>query len=795
LTTAEGSWRLAFERNGLAKWDWHVLGNEFVYSQRLKEMLGYCNDHASSGGWLDFVHPEDMHIAKRHLEGILREEDHTGSAEYRVCCKDGSCKWVHVTALIGPKGIDGKTVLVMGLVSDVSEYRETPVTYRQRPAVMGFIHDITERKEVENALRESQAKYRALFQNAADAIFLLNGETIIDCNEKALEMFRCERKDIVERTIFDFAPTKKSVDDLWSSGIRERISLALSGIAQHFESEYRSCDGTLIDTDVSFARVEFEGNSFLHCTLCDVTDRNRREEALRESERKFRDLAEKSLVGIYLIQDGLFRYVNPQFSEILGYDAHELIGTKKHIETLLPEDRAMVVDQLRKRESGEIPSLHYTFRVVTKSGEVRNVEVYGSRTNYRGRPAVIGTLLDITERIRSENLLKQAEEKYRSIFENAVEGIILVSSSHEYMAVNSSMVKMFGYSTAEEFAADLENRETGLFVHPADHMEFFRKIYEEGGMRGFESEHYRKDGRRIWISSNVTTVKGTDDSMLRYVGTHVDITERKEAEVRLRRSEAGLRALIGSVNDVIALVDKKGRYERLNLENPEMLNASLAGPFKKQLKEAIPEETTAPFLAAVRKALKTRRTVHIEYCVETDEKERWFSTAISPMTDESVVSIARDITDLKMAESELRAKSLSLEETNSALRVLLRNMEEGKKELEENVVSNIRVLVMPHMGRLAELRLADEGKAHLDAIEAGLKDVASPFLRHLNQFDLTPTEVQVANYVRDGRTTKEIIELMHGTKDSVDMHRYHIRKKLGLNRTKMNLRSFLLTFR
>ena len=93
--------------------------------------------------------------------------------------------------------------------------------------------------------------------------------------------------------------------------------------------------------------------------------------------------------------------------------------------------------------------------------------------------------------------------------------------------------------------------------------------------------------------------------------------------------------------------------------------------------------------------------------------------------------------------------------------------------------------------RLARHKLVSTEKVHVDAIEAGLKNVASPFLRDLSQFGLTPTEIQVANHVRDGRTTKEIIELMHSTKDSIDMHRYHIRKKLGINKTKTNLRSYL----
>ena len=381
---------------------------------------------------------------------------------------------------------------------------------------------------------------------------------------------------------------------------------------------------------------------------------------------------------------------------------------------------------------------------------------------------------------------------YRGIFENAVEGIFQTSPSHEVMTVNDSLVKIFGYDAAEEFIADLAGRKTGLFVCPDEYKNFFRRVREEGYVRGFDAEQYRKDGSRIWISLNLTPIKGADGSVLRHVGTVVDITERKEAEDRLRRSEAGLRALMGSIKDVIALVDKKGRFTTINPESPD-INTYLTRPLKRRLSKTISEESVAPFLVAVRKALKTRRTVHIEYCVNTRKRERWFAAAISPMTDELTVSVARDISDLKKAQSELQAKSLSLEETNNALKALLRNMEETKKELEENVVSNIRVLVMPHVGRLARHKLAKTEKVHVDAIEAGLKNVASPFLRHLGQFGLTPAEIQVANHVRDGRTTKEIIELMRSTKDAIDMHRYHIRKKLGINRTKTNLRSYLLS--
>ena len=237
------------------------------------------------------------------------------------------------------------------------------------------------------------------------------------------------------------------------------------GFAKNIEMRYRRKDGSIIWGLLNSRLVrDCQGNIlYIEGTLQDITERKRTGDELRESEQMFRDLTEKSLVGIYLIQDGLFRYVNSRFAEILGYEAHELIETINHVETLLPEDRAEVVEKLRKRESGEISSIHHMFRVVTKKGEIRNVEVYGSRTTYRGRPAVIGTMLDITERSRAEELLKQAEEMYRGIFENAIEGIFQTSPSHELMTVNESLIKIFGYEHGSRVYRGLGRKEVRIF--------------------------------------------------------------------------------------------------------------------------------------------------------------------------------------------------------------------------------------------------------------------------------------------------------------------------------------------
>ena len=141
-------------------------------------------------------------------------------------------------------------------------------------------------------------------------------------------------------------------------------------------------------------------------------ERNAFEDALRQSEARFRSLVEQALVGIYIVRDGAFMYVNPKLAEIFGYTPDELVFAKSITDVIAPESRALVEENIRKRLAGELNSIHYTFKGLRKDGSRNNVEVYGTRTEVDGKPVVIGTLLDNTEKLRLEEVQRKLRERF-----------------------------------------------------------------------------------------------------------------------------------------------------------------------------------------------------------------------------------------------------------------------------------------------------------------------------------------------------------------------------------------------
>jgi len=164
--------------------------------------------------------------------------------------------------------------------------------------------------------------------------------------------------------------------------------------------------------------------------------------------------------------------------------------------------------------------------------------------------------------------------------------------------------------------------------------------------------------------------------------------------------------------------------------------------------------------------------------------------------------IMRDITkrikaekELRKSEAELKAKTIDLEEFNTALKVLLKRREEDKSELEKKVLFSVEELTMPYIKEMKNTRLSSRQKTFMDIMESNLKEIISPFSERISEkiSKLTPTEIQVANLVKQGQATKEIADLLYLSTKTIDCHRENIRKKIGIKNKKINLRTYLLS--
>jgi PAS domain S-box-containing protein len=163
--------------------------------------------------------------------------------------------------------------------------------------------------------------------------------------------------------------------------------------------------------------------------------RQRAEEELRKSEEKYRNIAEISLAGIYIIQDDIFIYVNKKFAEILGYSVEECLNSMHFRQTVHPEDLDMVREQISKRISGKVNSVNYTFRGIKKDGKIIHVEIFGSTIQLAGKSAVTGSILDITAR-------KQVEEQREELIDALQKALSEVKTLRGFLPICSYCKKI-----------------------------------------------------------------------------------------------------------------------------------------------------------------------------------------------------------------------------------------------------------------------------------------------------------------------------------------------------------------
>ncbi len=218
-----------------------------------------------------------------------------------------------------------------------------------------------------------------------------------------------------------------------------------------------------------------------------------------------------------------------------------------------------------------------------------------------------------------------------------------------------------------------------------------------------------------------------------------------------------------------------------------------------------PEEEGSAVSAGIQKVLRGKLPEFLtHYPCHSPDQKRWFAVRVVPFRDdknnhvivthENITPIIKIQKELEAKEVELRNERKRLEETNIALRVLLRQRDEDKTRIEETIYINVDRLVLPYLEQLLQGRLSDRQRTLAEVIDANLRDIISPFLQNLSALNmlLTPQEIEVANMVRSGRASKEIAEVLGISTSGVDFHRKKLRQKLGLTNSSKNLRSCLL---
>jgi SOS regulatory protein LexA len=395
-------------------------------------------------------------------------------------------------------------------------------------------------------------------------------------------------------------------------------------------------------------------------TLTDITERRRAEEALRESNEKYRTLVEQSLEGIIIAQGVTPRLVfaNPAIGQILNYTPDELMAlSPEKIRCLIhPEDRTLLFQRFNDRLKGEPTPPRYEFRGVRKDGSVCWLEITSTRIVYRGKPAIQGTFVDITKRKKIEQELLESEERFRTIVEQAADAIIAHDLDGRILIVNSLACKYTGYSKEELLAMNASDIDDKIIER-----EYRKKHWEElrvGKYEKIETIHTRKNGSTYPAELLLVKIVFKGQPIILTFGR--DITERKRMELTLRASEGKYRSLVESSDDSIYLVDRDCSYLFMNKKHLSRLGLKSNQVIGRSYSEFHAPEETKDFIQKVDKVIHTKKSLSYEYKSQRDN--RYFIRTLSPLKSagadnpDVITVISKDITALKRAENELRER-------------------------------------------------------------------------------------------------------------------------------------------
>ena len=499
-------------------------GNIVECNQATLDMGGFLSkDEVIGKSALEFIAKKDRERAMENLKKTL-EQDSVKNIEYTFLAKDGRVYPAELSASV----IKDSSGNATGFVA--------------------ITKDITERKQMEEALKRSEEKFRSIFESANDCmIYLDKSGRILDVNRKALEVFGGSRKEVLGKhftRVGVFSP--RDIPRLMSAfakglaGKQPTLNVCIRN--KRGQEIHLECLGSIMKTDDKLTAMVIAR---------EITERRKAEEMLRASEEKYRTQFEEALDAIFLAdaETGIIIDCNRAASESVGREKSELVG--KHQRIVHPPQEiegefSRTFRQHLKEKEGQVLET----QVITKKGEIKEVAVKANVFELEGKKLIQGIFRDITERKKAEKELIRLS----SAVKMSTDSIVIGDLYAKIIDVNEATLKMYGTDDKR----DLIGKSSFDLIAPEERekaLAGMKETLEKGYLKSREYHVFTKDGGRIPVEMSAAIMKDADGKPIGFVGITRDITERKQAVEALRASEGKLNAMLQSIGDHMSMMD------------------------------------------------------------------------------------------------------------------------------------------------------------------------------------------------------------------------------------------------
>jgi PAS domain S-box-containing protein len=542
-----------------------------------------------------------------------------------------------------------------------------PIIQQGKTYLAGYTIDITEQRQGENAIRESEERMRALIGQAPIGIGLSRDGLTLDANPAYLAMFGYEHIDELRER-----PLINQIAPQCRDEVMHRIQKRAAGV--NVENMYETIglrkDGSQFPFLVSVTRIILADGPLTVSFFTDITDQRKSAEALRDNEEKYRGLVENSPDAIAIYVAGIIVFVNNECVRLMAAkDKKDLIG-KPVIEFVHPESRPTVIRRMKEVMIDGMPLQTEEERFIRCDGTTVDVEVKAIPAVYEHQPAVQIIVHDVSERKKAEESLRESEEKFRNVFEHSVEGKSL-TKLNGLMKVNNAYCHILGYSELE-----LSKVPWSELTHPDD-MERDQRILDsiisgEKAEARWEKRYFHKNGSIVWTDIGTVLKRDSAGKPLYFITSINDITVRKDAEKALIESEKKFRDLVETSQELIWKCDAEGRFTYLNpawetthgYKVEEMLGKNF-GTFQRP--EVCERDKKLFFRRLSGGSIRGYETSHLT----KEGKERTLIFNANPLFDGKgnivgTQGTATDITDRKKTEIALR-------ESEELLKMVIQN--------------------------------------------------------------------------------------------------------------------------